>query len=49
MTRIHMQDQIQNRIAELMNEKNTYDWDAVFQDAATFSVIMLFMALGLNW
>ncbi len=49
ITRIHMQDQIHNRIEELMNEKNTNNWDEVFQDAATFSLIVLFMTLGLNW
>jgi hypothetical protein len=44
-----MQDQIHNRIEELMNEKNINNWDEVFQDAATFSLIVLFMTLGLNW
>ncbi len=47
-TRTHMQDQIHNRIEELMNEKNAYNWDEIFQDATTFSLIILFMALGLN-
>ncbi len=45
----HMQDQIHNRIEELMNEKSIYDWDEIFQNAATFSLIILFMGLGLNW
>jgi len=49
ITRTHMQDQIHNRIEELMNEKSSCDWDEVFQNAATFSLIILFMSLGLNW
>jgi hypothetical protein len=49
MTRIHMQDQIQNRIEEFMNEKNHHDWDEIFQNAATFSLIIIFMTLGLSW
>ena len=51
MTNIHMQDQIHNRIEDLMNEESISkaDWDEVFQNAATFSLIILFMTLGLNW
>ncbi len=49
ITHIHMQDQIQNRIEELMNEKNNHDWDEIFQNAATFSLIIIFMTLGLSW
>ncbi len=49
ITRIHMQDQIHNRIDELMNEKHPYDWDEVFQNATTFSLIVLFITLGLSW
>ena len=49
MPRIHMQDQIQNRIEELMNEKNIHDWDEIFQNATTFSLVVLFMTLGLSW
>ena len=49
MTRTHMQDQIHNRIEELMNEKSSCDWDEVFQNAATFSLILVFISLGLNW
>ena len=35
----------------LMNEKNDYhyDWDEVFQNAATLSLVILFMTLGLSW
>jgi hypothetical protein len=48
-TRTHMQDQIHNRIDDLMNEHSTYDWDEIFQNAATLSLVILFMTLGLSW
>ena len=51
MKNIHMQDQVHNRIDELMNETDIshHDWDEVFQNAATLSLIIVFMTLGLNW
>lgn len=48
-THTHMQDQIENRIEELMNEKNHYNWDEIFQNASTFSLLILFITLGLGW
>jgi len=48
-----MQDQIHNRIDDLMNEHNAQsqhlDWDEAFQNAATFSLIIVFLTLGLSW
>ncbi len=50
ITKTHMQDQIHNRIEELMDEHNHHiDWDEVFQNAATLSLIIIFMTLGLSW
>ncbi len=49
LTQIHMQDQIDNRIEELMNEKSLFNWDEIFQNASTFSLIVLFITLGLGW
>lgn len=46
---IHMQDQIHNKVEELMNEKADFNWDEAFQNATTFSIIILFLSLGLNW
>ncbi len=51
---IHMQDQIDNRIEELMNEipmheHKDYDWEELFQNAATFALVTLFITLGVNW
>lgn len=48
-TRIHMQDQVYNRIEEIMNEKKSYNWDEVFQNATTFSLIIVFISFGLSW
>ena len=49
ITNTHMQDQIHNRIEELMNEKTFYNWDEIFQNATTFSLIVIFLTLGLSW
>ncbi len=49
MTRIHMQDQVRNRINDLMNENSSIDWDEIFQNAATLILVALFMTLGLSW
>jgi len=49
MTRIHMQDQITNRIEELMNEKQRQHWDSLFQNVATIMIVAVFLLLGLNW
>ncbi len=48
---IHMQDQVHNRIEELMNEQhhNQRDWDEVFQNVTTLSLILVFITLGLSW
>lgn len=53
ISNIHKQDQIHNRVDDLMieenNNQNQFDWDEVFQNAATFSLIIVFMTLGLNY
>ncbi len=49
MTRIHMQDQVHNRINDLMNDKPAVDWDEIFQNAVTLALVILFMTLGLSW
>ena len=49
MSRIHMQDQVHNRIKDLMNEEPHIDWDGIFQNAATLTLVTLFMTLGLSW
>lgn len=49
ISHVHMQDQIQNRIEDLMNEKKSYDWDEFFQNITTLSLIIVFMTLGFSW
>lgn len=49
MPRTHMQDQVHNRIKELMNENSAHNWDEIFQNAATFTLITLFITLGIGW
>ena len=48
-SRTPMQDQISNRIEDLMNEHSPHDWDEIFQNAATLSLVIIFMTLGLSW
>lgn len=48
-SRTHMQDQVRNRIAELMDEQPHYNWDEIFHNAATLTLVTLFLSLGLNW
>ncbi|WP_160172743.1 hypothetical protein [Methylomarinum vadi] len=49
MPRIHMQDQVHNRIKELMNETHRHDWDEIFQNIATLTLVTIFLTLGLSW
>lgn len=49
LKRIHMQDQVHDRIRELMNERSRYNWDDIFQNAATLTLITLFLAVALKW
>lgn len=54
ITNTHMQDQIHNRIEDLMNEHDNqsdpnFNWDEVIQSAATFSLIIVFLTIGLSW
>ncbi|WP_305909283.1 hypothetical protein Q9L42_006245 [Methylomarinum sp. Ch1-1] len=49
MSRIHMQDQVHNRIQELMNEAPRHNWDEILQNIATLALVTIFMTLGLCW
>ncbi len=49
MTRIHMQDQIHNRIEELMKENEPITKEKLFQDTATLAIVTVFLLLGLSW
>ena len=49
MTRIHMQDQINNRIDELMRDDAALDFEEVMQNVVTLTIVAVFLLLGLNW
>lgn len=49
ITRIHMQDQITNRIDELMKENQSFGKEELFQDIATLAIVTVFLLLGLSW
>lgn len=49
MTRIHMQDQVHNRIEELMKENEPIAKEKLFQDTATLAIVTVFLLLGLSW
>ncbi len=49
MTRIHMQDQVHNRIEDLMQDHKRLNWDEISQDIVTFGIITVFIMIGLNW
>lgn len=48
-SRIHMQDQVTNRIEELMCDKHAIDWNDVLQNIVTATIVSAFFMLGLNW
>lgn len=49
MTRIHMQDQVHNRIDELTDKHGAINWDEFFQNVVTLTIVTIFLLLGLSW
>ena len=49
MTRIHMQDQISNRIDEFMRDDSALDLEEIAQNVVTLTIVAVFLLLGLNW
>lgn len=47
--RYHMQDQVHDRIKDLMGEKPPFPWLDRLSHLAAPTVIVLFLILGLNW
>ena len=45
----HMQDQVHDRIKEIMGENHRYKLDDILQNLATLMIIIVFLLLGLNW
>lgn len=49
MNRFHMQDQVNNRIEELMRNHHSDDVNEMLQNAVTLAIVSLFLLLGLSW
>lgn len=49
MIRVHMQDQVRNRIEDLMQDPKKHNWDEITQDIITLGVLTTFIMLSLNW
>lgn len=47
--RIHMQDQVHDRIKDIMGEKNSFSIEELFHSIATMAIVIVFLLLGLNW
>lgn len=48
--RYHMQDQVHDRIKDLMGENQTFTWaGSRLPNIAAPAIILLFLLLGLNW
>lgn len=48
MPRIHMQDQVHDRIKDIMGEKRLTVQD-IMQQLTNLAVIVIFLLIGLNW
>ncbi len=48
MTRIHMQDQVENRIKELMQDNQALKRSEFLQDIVTLCIVTIFLLLGLS-
>jgi hypothetical protein len=49
MNRIHMQDQIHNRIKDITNNEHSASRDELLQNIATLAIVSTFLLLGLSW
>ena len=49
LPRIHMQDQVHDRIKDIMGEKVRFKLENVMQNLITLMIIIVFLMLGLNW
>ena len=47
--RYHMQDQVHDRIKDLMGEKHAFPWFKRLPNLAAPAIVTLFLILGLNW
>lgn len=49
MNRIHMQDQVHNRIEDITNNGHSASLEELFQNIATLAIVSIFLLLGLSW
>ena len=49
MTHIHMQDQIKNRIDNIMFDERMHKFEEYLQTITTFIIVFVFLAFGLSW
>ena len=49
MTRVHMQDQVENRIKDLMQDDQSIRRVEFLQDTVTLCIVTVFLLLGLSW
>jgi hypothetical protein len=49
INRIHMQDQVQNRIKDITNNRHSENLEELFQNIVTLAIVSTFLLLGLSW
>jgi hypothetical protein len=49
MNRIHMQDQVHDRIKDLMRHEHLAHLDELLQNIVTLAIVSVFLLLGLSW
>ena len=49
INRIHMQDQVHNRIKDITKNRHSEDLEELFQNIATLAIVTTFLLLGLSW
>ena len=49
ITKIHMQDQVNNRINDLMNDENLTISDELLQVLVSVTTVIFFLLTGANW
>ncbi len=49
INRIHMQDQVQDRIKDLMRHEHLTELNELLQNIVTLAIVSVFLLLGLSW
>jgi hypothetical protein len=47
--RTHMQDQVHDRIKDIMGEKEPLTLEGLFHNLATLAIVVAFLMVGINW